>query len=49
MNFAEGNARQDNSVVPQGPAIVVSRLLTRLKEKKAPGGKVESIVHGDYY
>lgn len=39
MTFFEGNARQDNTDVPHGPATVVSRPITRLKVKQASRGK----------
>lgn len=42
---AEENARQDNTDVSQGPTIVSSRPITRLKAKEAPRGEVESVVH----
>ena len=42
--FPEGDARQDNTDVPQGPPRVASRPVTRLKAKQAPGGEVESVV-----
>jgi hypothetical protein len=45
VTFAEENARQDNSDVPQGPPIVSSRPITRLKAKQAPREEVESVVH----
>jgi hypothetical protein len=45
VTFSEENARQDNTDVPQGPPIVSSRSITRLKAKQAPRGEVESVVH----
>jgi hypothetical protein len=45
VTFSEENARQDNTDVPQGPPIVSSRPITRLKAKQAPRGEVESVVH----
>jgi hypothetical protein len=36
MTFPEENFRQDNTDVPQGPPIVSSRPITRLKAKQAP-------------
>ena len=45
MTFTEENARQDNTDVSQGPPIVSSRPVTRLKAKQATRGDVESVVH----
>ena len=45
MSFTEEYARKDNTDVSQGPPIVSSRPVTRLKAKQAPRGKVESVVH----
>jgi hypothetical protein len=45
MTVTEENARQDNTGVSQGPPIVSSRPVTRLKPKQAPRGEVESVVH----
>jgi hypothetical protein len=45
VTFAEENARQDNTDVSQGPPIVSSRPIARLKAKQAPRGEVESVVH----
>jgi hypothetical protein len=45
MTLTEENARQDNADVSQGPPIVSSRPVTRLKLKQAPRGEVESVVH----
>jgi hypothetical protein len=44
VTSTEENARQDNNEVPQGPPIVSSRPITRLKAKQSPRGKVESVV-----
>jgi hypothetical protein len=49
MTFTEENARQDNADVFQGPPIVSSRPVTRLKAKQAPRGEVESIVHQEMH
>jgi hypothetical protein len=43
--FTEENARQNNTDVSQGPPIVSSKPMTRLKAKQAPRGEVESVVH----
>jgi hypothetical protein len=43
--FTEENARQDNSDVPQGPPVVSSRPITKLKAKQTPRGEIESVVH----
>jgi len=45
VTFSEENARQDNTDVPQGPPIVSSKPITRLKVKQAPRGEVGSVVH----
>jgi len=45
VTFSKENARQDNTDVPQGPPIVSSRPITRLKARQAPRGEVESVVH----
>ena len=45
VTFFEENARQDNTDDPQGPPIVSSGPITRLKTKQAPRGEVESVVH----
>jgi hypothetical protein len=45
LTFTEENARQDNTDVSQGPPIVSSRPVTRLKTKQAPRGEIESVVH----
>jgi hypothetical protein len=45
MTFTEENARQDNTDVSQGPPIVSSRPITRIKAKQAPRGEAESVVH----
>jgi hypothetical protein len=42
--FSEGNARHDNTDVPQAPAIVAFRPITRFKANQAPGGEVQSVV-----
>lgn len=42
MTFSEGNARKDNTGVPQGLGTIA-----RLKAKQAPNGEVESKVHED--
>jgi hypothetical protein len=44
VTFTEENARQDNTDVSQGPPIVSSRPIARLKAKQAPRGEVESVV-----
>jgi hypothetical protein len=43
--FSEENAEQDNTDIHQGPPIVSSRPVSRLKAKQAPRGEVESVVH----
>lgn len=45
MTFPEGEAMQDNTVIPQGPTIVASRPAARPKAKQAPGGEVGSVVY----
>lgn len=45
VSFSEGNARQDSTDVCQGPLIVASRPVARLKEKQAPSEEVENVVH----
>lgn len=45
VTFSEENAKQDNTDVPQGPPIVASRPITRLKAKQAPRGEVGSELH----
>ena len=45
VTFAEENVRQSNTDVPQGPLIVSSKPITRLKAKQAPRGEVENVVH----
>ena len=42
VTFSEGYTRQDNIDVPQGPPIVATRPIARLKSKQAPKGEVES-------
>jgi hypothetical protein len=49
MTFTEENARQDNTDVSQGPPIVSSRPVTRLKAKQAPREEVESVVHEEIH
>lgn len=49
MTFSEGDGRQDNTVVPQGPETVVSRPITRLKAKQEPRGEVESVVQEEMH
>jgi hypothetical protein len=44
VTFAEENVKQDNTDVAQGPPIVSSRPVTRLKAKQDPRGEVESVV-----
>ena len=44
MTFTEGDARQDNTEVPQNSPTVASRPVTRLKVQQAPRGEVESVV-----
>lgn len=45
MTFSEGNAKQDNTDVPQGPPIVASRTVSRLRPKQADKKEVESVFH----
>jgi hypothetical protein len=49
VTFTEENARQNNTDVSQGPPIVFSRPVTRLKAKQAPRGEVESVVHEEIH
>jgi hypothetical protein len=47
LSESEENAKQDNTDLPQGPLIVTSRPIIRLKAKQALRGEVESVVHGE--
>ena len=49
VTFSEGSVSQDNTDVPQGPPIVASKLIARLKTKQAPRGEVESVVHEELH
>ena len=49
VTLSEGNGRQNNTDVLQGPPIVASRLITRLKAKQAPRKKIASIVHEEMW
>jgi hypothetical protein len=49
VTFTEENASQDNNDVSQGPPIVSSRPVTRIKAKQAPRGEVESVVHEEIH
>ena len=49
LTFSEENAREDNTDIPQGPPIVSSRPIARLKTNQAPGGEVESVVHEEIH
>jgi hypothetical protein len=45
VTFSEENARQDNIDVSQGPPIVSSLLISRIKAKQAPTREIECLVH----
>lgn len=49
MTFSGGNAMQDNTNVPQGPLIVASGSITRLKAEQALKGEEESAVHKEVH
>lgn len=44
VTFSEGDARQDNTDVPQGPPVVSSSPVIRPKAKQAPGVEAENVV-----
>lgn len=49
MTSDEENARQDNVDISQGPTIVSSRPITRLRAKQAHRGEVESVVREEMF
>jgi hypothetical protein len=49
VTFSVENAGQGNTDVPQGPSILSSRPITRLKTKQAPRGEVKSVVHEEIH
>lgn len=44
MIFFEGDTRQANPDVPQGPSTVASRPITRLKARQAPTREIKGVV-----
>lgn len=45
VTVTEGDVRHDYTDVPQGPPIVASRPILRVKAKQIPRGETESVVH----